>query len=422
VRVFYIDTGLANEVGHHATSCRLITGALRERGHDVVVAACKGIERPLQEELNARPTFRINTYTRCDEDPICGWLAAHFLVASATSDDLVALGQVAPEDLIYVNSVMPAQLSAVYDFLTRFPDGHRPQTVVELGTDPGVEYLASPSGITLAPRDPRSDARATLYRFTARQMAARPLPELQLITFDRTSSEVYSLLLAIPVGVLPLPNVAADAPHRRDGSNVRTIAFLGHQRGEKGYHLVPDITRLLLSSGHLVRLLVHNAQPDGMTGVQQAMRALAAVDPRVELDERSAGPEAWQALLRRSDVIVCPYLPDRFRAAYSAITAEAIAAGIPLVVPEHTTLSETVKELEAGGTTFAGHEAASVAAAVTRLLERFEWHANRSAAAADRWSKTMGAGRMVEAMLARIAAAVMEQRIVCHAEAMDPSP
>src|SRR5208282_1829449 len=96
----------------------------------------------------------------------------------------------------------------------------------------------------------------------------------------------------------------------------RSIAFLGHQRGEKGYFHVPAIARLLLAACADVRLLVHNAQPDGMVETQQAMRALAAEDARIELDERPADPKIWRDLLERSDIIVCPYIVDRFRAAY----------------------------------------------------------------------------------------------------------
>jgi glycosyltransferase involved in cell wall biosynthesis len=410
VRVVYVDTGMVGEVGHHATSCRLITRALRDRGHDVTVAAWAGLEEPLRVEFAASTVFRHNTYWGSDGDPLCGWLAAYFVTSHATTQDLVALGPFTPADLLYVNSVLPAQLNAVYHFLAALPDGARPQTVVELGTDPGVELVAGGGGVSLAARDPRIDARATLYRFTARQMSARRLSELHLITFDRTSSEVYSMLLGMPVGTLPLPHVAGGVPRRRGGDSPRTVAFLGHQRGEKGYHFVPAIASQLLATRDDVRLLVHNAQPDGMSEVQQAMRALAAADGRIELDERPAGPESWYSLLERSDIIVCPYLVDRFRAAYSALASVAIASAIPLVAPEHTTLARLVQDFAAGGACFARQEPEAVVAAIGRVLADFDTQAERAAAAAVRWAETMGADRMVEAMLARVAAAAMEQR------------
>jgi len=298
-------------------------------------------------------------------------------------------------------------LQAVHGFLAGLPEGARPQTVVELGTDPGVEFVIDGAAVSLAPRDPRQDARATLYRFTGRQMASRTLPKLHLVTFDSTSSDVYAMLIGVPVGTLPLPHLAAMPPRRRQGQAPRTVAFLGHQRGEKGYHLVPEIARLLLAARTDVRLLVHNAQPEGMAPVQQAMRALAAADARVELDERPAGPSIWQALLDRADLIVCPYLIERFRAAYSALASEAIASAIPLVVPPFTTMARLLEDFGAGGAIFAAQTPEATVAAIAQVLDDFPAHAERSFAAAARWADTMGADRMVAAMLARVAAAAM---------------
>jgi hypothetical protein len=405
-----VDTGTVGEIGHHATSCRLITRALRELGHGVTVAGWVGMESPLRDEFQARTAFRHNTYWGNDGDPICGWLAAYFVSSHATADDLTALGPFVADDLLYVNSVLPAQLHAVYNFLAALPDVTRPQTVVELGTDPGVDFIQGEAGISLAARDPRMDARATLYRFTARQMNARHLPQLHLVTFDRTSSDVYSLLLGMNVGTLPLPHLAPGIPRQRGGQGPRIVAFLGHQRGEKGYFLVPEIARLLLAARSEVRLLVHNAQPESMVAVQQEMRALAAADPRVELDERAAGPDHWRALLDRSDVIVCPYVPERFAAAYSALASEAIASAIPLVVPQRTTLARLLHDCDGGGTVFEPYSAKSVVLAIEQLLADYDSHAGRAVVAAANWSATMGANRMVETMLARLAGNAMQAR------------
>ena len=162
MRVVYVDTGMVGEVGHHATSCRLITRALRARGHDVTVATWAGLEGPLREEFEARTVFRHNTYWGNDGDPLCGWLAAYFVSSTATAQDFAALGPFGGDDLLYVNSAMPAQLQAVATMLAALPDEARPQTVVELGTDPGVEIVPAGTGIALEARDPRVDARATL--------------------------------------------------------------------------------------------------------------------------------------------------------------------------------------------------------------------------------------------------------------------
>jgi len=115
-------------------------------------------------------------------------------------------------------------------------------------------------------------------------------------------------------------------------------------------------------------------------------------------------------LLARSDIVVCPYVTDRFRAAYSALAAEAIAAGIPLVAPAHTTLARTMQDFAHGGTCFDANTADSIVAAIGHVLDGFDVHAEAAEAAAARWSETMGADKMVTAMLARVAAGIMDRR------------
>jgi glycosyltransferase involved in cell wall biosynthesis len=244
------------------------------------------------------------------------------------------------------------------------------------------------------------------YRHAAGQLDETALTRFHLITFDNTSSEVYSQLLSKPVGVLPLPQFAQVAVTSRVGRRPITVSVLGHQRADKGYHLMPDVARLLLAQEPDFRLLVHNGAPDQMPQTQQELRDCAAVNAtRVTLDERTADPLLWEALLRRSDLILCPYEPARFAAAYSAVATEAMANGIPFVVPAKTTMSRLLDTYGNPGTCFDRFDYASIVEATRRALAGFDEIAGRAATAAEQWSATMGAGNMVTALLARCDAA-----------------
>ena len=103
-------------------------------------------------------------------------------------------------------------------------------------------------------------------------MSAAVAPRLHLATFDPTSSEAYQLLLRRPMNTLPNPRtrVTNVKLRLRGHGQPITVAFLGHQRGEKGYHLVPEILAQLehrFASDH-VRFLVHNGEPQQMKDVQ----------------------------------------------------------------------------------------------------------------------------------------------------------
>jgi hypothetical protein len=402
MHVIYADPGLVSEVGHHANSCRVITAALRERGHAVTVAGAQGLQPELAEELGARPHFRLNTYWLNDGDAVAGWLSAFFTSANATAEDFARLGPFGHDTLLFVNSVMPAQLMAIRSFLMGLPDAQRPHVFAELGTGPGLDFIEDAAGSRFVPRDTRVDARATLYRFVGQQLATRPLEPLTIVTFDRSSSELYSALLLQTVRTLPVPRSTTAPLRNRGGARPLTIGVLGHQRGEKGYQFVPAIVQLMLRLRDDVVFLVHNAAPDYMSAVQQEMRVLAAADRRIMLDERPAGPEHWQANLDRCDLILCPYLPAQFRAAYSAVACEAISNAIPLVVPANTSMSRLVAEFGGTGTEFSDASPGGITVALAEAVERIEELSAIAMVAALRWQATMGAGPMVDAMLASV--------------------
>ncbi len=404
MQVIYADTGLCSEAGHHANSCRDITAALRVRGHKVVVLSYIGIDQDLAADLDARPHFHVSTYRRTDGDPIAGWMFHFFSGASALDKELKQLGPLGPETLIYMNSIQPTQLMGLRIYLAGLPKGRRPIVFAEFGQEPGVDYTEVSGVGPLVARDPRHDPRATLYRFAGHAVRAAKLPELHLCTFDRDSSSLFSQVLEVPVQTLPVPRFTNAPARRRGRQGPVTVGVLGHQRPEKGYHLVPAIVQQMLRQRSDVRFLIHCSDPTRVGVMQADLHGMAQHDGRIELDERVAGPELWQSLLDRSDLILCPYDPKTFRAGYSAVTSEAIANAIPVVVPDKTTLSRVVEEFGGPGLAFREQTAPVIAACVNQALEQFEDLAERALMAAAQWRKTMGAGAMVDAMMADVAA------------------
>jgi hypothetical protein len=407
MRVIYADPGLRDNLGHHANSCRSILRELESRGIMVIVLGLASIIPELKDELHALPFFRAYTYWQTDGDPISGWLNCFEIAVRTTVEDLQRLQGIAADDIVYLNSGQPAQLMALVKWSKALPAEKRPHIVMEFGTDPavdvdlgaGTEMEAGKFNLRL--RDYRTDPRAMFYRHAAWHLTEPDLACFHMVTFDAASSAVYARLLAKPVGVLPLPQFAKAAVTSRAGHRPITVSVLGHQRQDKGYHLMPEIARLLLALEPDIRLLVHNGGPADMPRVQQEMRAHAAVESRLTLNEETAGPVLWEDLLRRSDLILCPYKPERFVASYSAVATEALANAIPLVVPAKSSLSRLLDQYGGPGTAFEAYNATSIVAATRQALADFDTIAARAEAAAGRWSAAMGVENMVTALLAQ---------------------
>jgi glycosyltransferase involved in cell wall biosynthesis len=278
----------------------------------------------------------------------------------------------------------------------------RPHIVMEFGTDPGLDLAPgdTPGKWVVATRDYRIDPRPMFYRFTANHLSESDLTRFHMVTYDGITSALYSHMLSKPVDVLPLPQYTRDSIVNRSGRRPITVSVLGHQRADKGYHLMPQVARKLLEQEPRIDLLVHNGAPDEMEGPQQELRDLAAGESRLNLVEHVADPAMWQSLLRKSDLVLCPYQPPRYRASVSAVAMEAVANGIPVVVPAQTSMSDLLDRFGSPGTCFEQWEADAIVAATRRALGDFDTVAERAARAGAQWNATMGVHNMVERLLA----------------------
>lgn len=400
MRFYYADPGLWNNLGHHANSCRYITGELRARGVETRVFAFEQVEPGLRAELGAVPLFRWYTYQTGDRDPICGWLNSYLVGGQVTREDLGRIPDVGPGDLLYLSSGQATQLLGLAQWVARLPAADRPRVVIDFAMDPGLDVQLSPGNMKFTLRDPRQDPRAVLYRHAAGQIPQEAEACVSLATFEPNASIAYQTLLGKPVGVLPAPRRAVTELRSRVGRRPITVSVLGHQRDEKGYQYLPEVARRVLAARHDVKLFAHNGAPGEMQSTQQEMRALAAADSRLVLDERVADDKIWAELLDASDLIVCPYHPVRFVVSPSAVAAEAIANAIPLVVPAHTSMDRLMREFGSAGTTFAKDDPPTIAEATLRALDRFDELATLAAAGARRWEQVHGPQKLVDALLA----------------------
>lgn len=396
---FYLDSGLSTEVGHHANSCRLIVNELKKRGIKVEVYGHMGVEASLRDELDATPYFRWHTYQETVNETAWGRLDAFRLGWRHTLEDLRGIsGFIKRGDIVYFNSVRPAQLMALAQWMATVDVRLMPTIVAEFGSDCGLQK-ASPTTQDWILPDLRHDLRPLLYRMAGDALREIVPRHLHLLVFDEWVAQSYSALLGLEVNHSSAPRQATTNCRDRRNLPVVTIGILGEQRPAKGYELVPEVVQRVLDARPLrAKFLVHNAMPDGMQKVQERMREMTFDDPRIELDDQPGTPAHWNALLEKSDLILCPYFPPVYQTSYSAIAVEAIANAIPAVVPAGTTLSNTLERF-ACASTFAEFEAASVADAVIDAIDRMDVLAGMAKRASEVWAQQCGPVHLINSML-----------------------
>jgi len=398
MRLFYVDSGLRGDIGHHANYCRTIASELSKRDVPITIIGFAGIDESLRAELGVLPLLRTYIYYLSDGDPLAGWLNAFEQVSHVTRQDMARITGVTAEDIVYIASAFPGQLMGAIRWLGDLPPHNRPLVLVDLLSHPGIEVRHEAPGYVFRPR--REDPRAMLYRYAAQFIARSKIERLVVAYADRVGADIYSKVLGVAVTPLPSAFEAVTRRRNRAGCDPFNLAFLGSQRNEeKGYHLVPELVVGLLQSHPTIRIRVHNSCPGNFPAASDAVRKLAAVEPRMVLDERAVDLPDWAQLLDTTDLMVCPYSHEIYEFMSSGVHAEAIANAIPSVVPAGTALSRALQEFGGGGTTFERFESSSILTATRHALDHFDQYAENAWAGSNTWLLNCGPARLVDTIL-----------------------
>ncbi len=400
MRLIYADPGLLGIGGHHMTACENIINKARARGFEPRVFASARMAPYLREKLGATPLFRADPTKVTDDDPFCGFMNSCFADSASLIEDLENIPDVTAEDLIYMPSAQGAQLLGLGQWLGRRASRGVPTAVIDLNFQPGLEPVEENGKRFWEMRNPLVDPRAAIYRYAARSLAAIPLPTLHIFTGCPDWVDVYGELLMRKVHLHPtLPFEGPKTLFKRGARKRLTIVTLGHQWEQKGFHLVPGIFASLLERPESLRLVAHNSNAKAdATAEARALTAMAAAHEHVIYDNRILSGETYQELLDAADILLCPYNPDHYRTTLSAVVTEAVANGIPVVVPGGTALAADAAAYGVG-VTFDSFDAPAVAAAVAHVLDDYDAHATKALAAAERWNREKGVGRFFDEIL-----------------------
>jgi hypothetical protein len=398
MQAVYLDAALISELGHFAGACRSVTKSLRGAGVPVTICGHARIDSHLAKDLGVMPLFTYHPNAMPSADPVCGWLLNFQEISRVTEADLQQLQGISAGDLVIYNCARPAQVAAVVSWLQRnFKPEAAPRVVIILGWHPGMRITSRDThgGI----REWRlTDTASSLYRLACTSIRPEYEPSIRFAAPDRPAAMGWSELIARKVAPLPYLQNAVTGRRNRRGTSIPTIAFLGEQRENKGYLLVPEIVSQLLASPRSFRVLVQNSW-DQMQDQNEELRRTALSDPRLEVLIGTVSPAEWSAILDRSDLIVLPYDANAYSTTISGIGAEAVANAIPQVVPANTGLDIMLQDYGSPGLSFSAVTPKEVVAAVHRVLDSYDDFASAAHQASSRWAEVNAPHQLAAALL-----------------------
>jgi glycosyltransferase involved in cell wall biosynthesis len=211
-------------------------------------------------------------------------------------------------------------------------------------------------------------------------------------------SRQYEELAGLPFRTLPIPHThAAPRPPRAPAGPLH-ILYLGDARKEKGFHHLPAIVRDLwtdcVATGRVAWTIQSNPaltddEPE-IRAAREQLRGLAS-DAVIVLTE-ALNSDQYGRLLLSGDIILLPYDQAAYRWRSSGILVEALAAGIPPIVPADTWLARQVPADV--GVTYA--DIRQVPGLIRELIGHYDRYRASALRFSEDWIKRHNAASLIE--------------------------
>lgn len=241
-----------------------------------------------------------------------------------------------PGDMVFLPTVSEVEMLGLLQCFKKDPTSSRPTWHLLFRRD---IYPGRKPDYPLHDGEQRARRNAFLH-FTRDAAAHRVF----LYTDTEELSVQYSRL-GVPFRTLPIPHTHPAEARRGSGNGPVHVVYLGDARSEKGYHHLPrllgDLWPDYVAPGRVVFTIqsnfnVHEGEPEAVVARAQ-LEGFPRDRVRLACDPLSV--DAYSDLLLSADVVLLPYDRDNYYARSSGILVEALAAGVPVVVPAGTWLS-----------------------------------------------------------------------------------
>jgi glycosyltransferase involved in cell wall biosynthesis len=361
MRISLLDPALVSKAGHHLEWNLKIVDELTSLGHQVEVFADASVHRTVVESFSGRasvsPLFKVFPYINPSAiDPIAGELAAFLDGAAALAADLRLIGEC---DLWLWPSLFAPQLYAC----SIAAPAARISGCIHI--DPGY----------------RTANGRMWWRYAFLVAQSTNLRANIGVTGPLLQREYAPLTATGRIECFPVAFDGAPTGIRKTG--LARIGFFGHQRQKKGATLIPELVPRLLRDGFQV--VVHDSGNKVRVENAPGLTILGYVPCLAEE-------------IAKCDLVVSPLDPTAYRSMGSGIVWDAIASGVPVIVPSGTAPSLLVEETGAGKLTSA-ISVDAICDAIIDVQQNYEQISIAALEASRRWHTTQGVKLHVAAML-----------------------
>lgn len=366
---------------------------LKQRGEHAYLLGNRNLAPAVDELTTCEPAFSL----RCEEQPfIPGIDAASVRGAMQVSrrrselfradlDGIADRYALSCTDVLLINSLRHWSLQAVAEWLEERSTTQAPYVILVL------HYTPFPhAGI----RDPAEEGYRQAFKRIANSQTGQ---RILLCTDSEKLADEYRSLCDVAIHVVPIPHSPLPRRQRDRGSRSVVLGFAGEARSSKGFHLLPGVARRLKAA----------TSADALSFAFQSYgaraEALAGFSPsdQIRLFPEPLSEEEYEAFMASIDLMLIPYMDHSYRAQTSGVFSEAMALGVPTIVPENTWMAEQLA-VSGAGLTFRGGDEEDLARACMQAIDFYPALRARASKAVTAWRAYHNGANFVETIIALI--------------------
>jgi len=372
-RIIVLDHGMRFVAGHHfAYNLGLLFECIR-RNQPIEFYVHADCNKEVIKVLHAKAVLKPTQYVAHSTDKYCGYLEDFNISSKLTEFNLYKnmKGNVDPSDVIYVHTADPKIVMGIAAWYVSLSKEKRPFLCLKFQNH-GYRFVIKPF-------------RALVQ--SAFRLALKPFIGMDKVHFAASNKLIAAqiqLLAEKPCPVFPIPLQLTQPPRpyrSRQEKQTLCIGYAGEGRAEQGVDMLPDIVEAVLAAHPDVHFAI---QLGCNFAEKETLKRLRAFGERVVLIEQCLVGDHFHQLLSSFDALLLPYAPERYIERSSQIVIEAIALGVPLIVPARTSLAFEAKEFDCGYSLIQKHRVSSIVESIEHFIANHDALSQKSVPAATR--------------------------------------
>ena len=408
MKLHIFDNGLVNKSGHSFVYTTSVYKEWVRRGNETIVYANKVFDDDLKKGYTVVPLF--SHYIRQPYSPvrIPSFLNKIFHLNGILNfifgnfsywRDLKKLDKktFANDDIVLIHTINQSFLFAVYWWYRSLSESNLPYLVIlfrfgNIVYNQQKHYLSS----------------FYLYQFAFKLFDRLPRrSKIIFVTDSEDLAKEYGEMTRRRIAVIPvlaLPQHQLSSSHERHDEI--TFAYLGDAADDKGYYLLPEAIRLVLSrkKGTNIKFVVQSNIVAGRPAEQtlHAKKELAKLEANITMIDRPLAPAEHFDAMVKTDVVLIPFRakgPSGYYARTSGIFTDAMTLGKPTIVPRDTWMERQLLKYDGGGVVFEDNDAKSLSQAMLIFLEKQDELREKARTAAKKWNEYHNAQNYVDTLL-----------------------